>query len=263
MELVKETARYYERCQNMEVFHSYFSIHQQPIFRYIGNTESDTYLSFDNKNLLLGAEDPRPFVLNKNRCVLTQRYTGCFKNVEQYIVNIDSNEITRYMVNEPDFFYGKNWSPFVYNDELYIIHGFDPFILIKNNTVVAKIYTDLPKQVENSFCQYRGGTNGIQINNTIIGVGHRTFDYHNHVPFIWLLDMENKTILIADMLYNNRFSLADPTSLWVENDQLYLSIFESSKRWNYDNLHVTSLIFKLDTSKLKDLMTNVHVYKLE
>jgi hypothetical protein len=41
-------------------------------------------------------------------------------------------------------------------------------------------------------------------------------------------------------------TINDPTSLWIENDNFYLSIFESSKRWHDDNLNCRSLIYKIN-----------------
>lgn len=256
MELIKETKKHYNIPKQIEVFQSYYNLNE-PIFRFINENQDDSYLSYKNiflLNNLKGLEDPRPFILNNKRYILTQKWNGCFENIKMYIINVDTNEYKEYIVNEPNFFYGKNWVPFVYNNELYIIYGFDPFIILKDGNVIVKINTNLEKQNGVNFCQYRGGTNGIQIDdNIIIGFGHRTINTTTHIPFLWKLDIKNRRLIINNINYNNYFNIIDPTSLWIENNNYYLSICESSNRWDYNNLDIYSRIFKIDISKLNQL----------
>ena len=207
-------------------------------------------------------EDPRPFKLNNNEYIVTQRFHGNFSTVENYIVNINTGENYLYKVNRPEFFYGKNWTPFAYNDELYILHRFDPFTIIKDGNIIVEFKTNLPI-CANNFCQYRGGSNGIQIDeNTVFGIGHRTYTLYDHVPFIWIIDFKNRDVQIMDLVpFVKKERINDPTSLWKENDSIYLSIFESSKRWADYDLNCRSLIYKLNLNECIEKSKTSDYYK--
>ncbi len=252
MELVKERKMYYEKPINIDVFLSYFSLDSEPVYRKIYNNELDTKVILKNGFKFHG-EDPRPFVLDGKKYIITQRFNGSFETVQNFIVDVETGKEELYKVNKPNFFYGKNWSPFVYNNDLYILHRFNPFTILKNGQVIIEFNTYLPKDSTN-FCQYRGGSNGICILDKIYGFGHRTLSQYDHIPFIWILDLNNKTVEIMNLKnFNPIQTINDPTSLWVENDNLYLSIFESSKRWHDYDLYCRSLIYKIN---LQDCILN-------
>ncbi len=261
MELVKEIKMFYSKPVNIDVFHSYFSLNGEPLFRRIYNKESDTKIILRNGNTFMG-EDPRPFKLNGKEFVVTQRFYGNFETVENYIVDINTGESTLYKVNRPNFFYGKNWTPFVYLNQLYILHRFDPFTLILNGEIIVEVKTNLPVDGTN-FCQYRGGSNGLQISQYIVvGIGHRTFTSYDHVPFIWKIDFEKKTLEIMNLVnFQKKERINDPTSLFEDNCQLYLSIFESSKRWHDPDLNCRSLIYKIDINKCVENSKSSDYYK--
>jgi hypothetical protein len=245
MELVKERKMFYEKPNNIDVFLTYFSLNSEPVYRKIYSNELETRVILRNNNSFHG-EDPRPFVLNGKQYVITQRFNGSFETVQNFIVDVNTGEDSLYKVDRPHFFYGKNWTPFVHYNELYILHRFDPFTILKNGQVIIEFNTNLPKDGTN-FCQYRGGSNGISIYDKIYGIGHRTLSQYDHIPFIWILDLTNRTVEIMNLKNFKKIeTINDPTSLWIENDNFYLSIFESSKRWHDDNLNCRSLIYKIN-----------------
>ncbi len=246
MDLIKEKKFYYDKPENINVFYSYFSVEGEPIYRTIGKNEDNNIIKLRN-NMLFNGEDPRPFKLANEEYIVSQRFHGDFKTVENYIVNVNKGDNYLYKVNRNNFFYGKNWTPFVYNNELYILHRFDPFTVIKNGNIIIEIQMNLPND-STDFCQYRGGSNGLQIDdNIVVGFGHRTYTNYDHMPFIWILDFKNKTIEIMNLInYEKKERINDPTSLWKENNQIYLSIFESSKRWHDHDLNCRSLIYKIN-----------------
>ena len=241
----------YNRLSFIETFycfHSYTSLDSPPFYRFYNNDDNlDTKICLNN-NIFFNGEDPRPFILNNITYVLSQRFVDNFDNIQNYIVNVETGEYQLYKINIPNFSYGKNWTPFVYENELYIIQKFDPFTLIKNGNIIIQFDTNLPKF--NNFCEYRGGSNGIEINKGIIvGVGHKTIKYDYHLPFLWVIDFNKNTVEIMDLInYEYTQTLNDPTSLWIDNktNKIYLSIFESSAFWDICPIYCRSLIYEID-----------------
>jgi len=185
-------------------------------------------------------EDPRLFLWKGHRYLLSQRFVGSFDTVIQTLVNVDTGERAPYIVygDEP-FSYGKNWAPFVFNDELYMIHSFGPLRILKDNRVWKEVENPVVPKVcypgGKPFCMFRGGTNGVQVNpTTVIGIGHATIYQPTvmHTPTFWRINFEKGTFEMAVFKgYRPLYAIADPTSLWVEDGEMYLSMFESSKDW--------------------------------
>lgn len=224
------------KSQPFNVFHSFFSLNDEPIYRSILNDEHlSSQIVLPNGNRFTG-EDPRLFVLNGRRYVLTQRFITDMKTVEQYVVDVESGSATQYLVSEPDFFYGKNWTPFVYNDKLWIIHCFDPFTLLCDGKVVVQMpLYGLDKSFYDNFTAYRGGTNGMEVRpGVFVGVGHQTVDKRTHKPFRWELDFNTMTVDISDMDIPSQNSLCDPTSIFIDetDSRMYVSFYEGNAVWN-------------------------------
>jgi hypothetical protein len=251
MNLIKENV--YHRNNKYDLFHcfhSYISLDKEPFYRFFGEEQLETKISLNN-NLFFHGEDPRPFILDKKSYVLSQRFIDTFDNIENYIVNTETGESKLYLVNRDNFSYGKNWTPFVYNNELYIIQKFDPLTIIKNGNIIMELNTNLP--VFNNFSQYRGGTNGIEFdNNKVIGFGHKTIKLDHHIPFIWILDFNKNVFEIMDLSdFQYKEKLNDPTSLWHDetSNKYYLSIFASSDLWSYYPIYGRSLIYEININE--------------
>ena len=261
MELIKEI-EYNRDSSIFKVFVSYYSLNEDPIYRVIENNDHyNSYIKYNDYTLI--GEDPRPFILNNERFFISQRYINSIEKMEQNIVHFNTGVLYKYIMNDENFNYGKNWAPFVYNNKLYLIHCFDPFTVISNNDVILKVATDLEKCRSDNFTGYRGGTNGIEYNNYIFGIGHFTPCYDDHTPFIWVIDSKKNTLEIAKLTsYEPKYCLADPTSLWKDNNDIFMSIFESSKGWFNTDVKCLSRIYKLDFEKLYNDMKLESSYKL-
>ena len=260
MEHIKDI-QYNRDSHIFKVFVSYYSLDEEPIYRIIENNDHyNSYVVYNDKRII--GEDPRPFILNNQRYFISQRYINSIEKMEQNIVNCATGETYRYLLNFDNFNYGKNWAPFVYNDSLFLIHCFDPFTIIYNNNVLIKIDTGLEKCKSDNFTGYRGGTNGIHYKHYIFGIGHFTPCYDDHTPFLWVIDTHKTTLEIAKISsYKAIFSLADPTSLWIEDNTIYCSIFESSLGWFKNNVQCLSRIYKIDFEKLYNDMKEEESYK--
>lgn len=258
MDLVKETK--YERDNSKFVaFIAHFS-DDEIAYRIIRNNEHYNSTVCIKNGREVSGEDPRPFILHNQRYILSQYMVDTIKNMHINVVNYDTGEQSRYVVNEPDFNYGKNWVPFVFNDLLYIIYRFDPFTVICNGNIIVSVPTNLPKCSIDNFTSYRGGTNGMVSSGAdgryIFGIGHNAPVLEDHFPFIWVIDTVDNTLEIADLEeYNRMYILADPTSIWNADDgaghaSTYVSIFESSHSWWKESCSCASRIYKLDFATL-------------
>jgi len=248
MNLIKQNDYSRIDCDDdLNAFHSYLSLDSNPFYRSLKKEQLITKIHLNN-GITFHGEDPRPFFLNGKKYVLTQRFVNNFDDMQNYIVDVDTGEYTLYTVNSPNFSYGKNWTPFVYNNELYIIQKFDPLTIIKDGNIILELDTGLP--TFNNFSQYRGGTNGIEISDgKIIGIGHKTLELDFHLPFIWILNFKSKTFEIMDIVtYNYTQRLNDPTSLWKDDlsGKFYISIFESSCLWFCRPIYCRSLIYEIE-----------------
>uniref|UniRef100_A0A6C0KST1 Uncharacterized protein n=1 Tax=viral metagenome TaxID=1070528 RepID=A0A6C0KST1_9ZZZZ len=262
MDFVKEII--YNRDTNkFIVFVSYYSLNE-PIYRVIENNDHfNSYIEFNGKRVI--GEDPRPFILNNQKTFISQRFVDGIHTMNQNIVNYESGNSYKYIVKINNFNYGKNWTPFVVNNNLFFIHCFDPFTLIHNNEVIIKIATNLEKCVSDNFTSYRGGTNGLVYNNYIFGIGHFTPCFDDHRPFLWVIDLNKNTFELGQISdYKNKqiYSLGDPTSLWIENRDIYCSIFESYKGWYHLDTKCISRIFKIDFDNLYGNIKNEKSYKI-
>ena len=112
----------------------------------------------------------RSLLPGQQTSLLTQshrRFVGSFDTVIQTLVNVDTGERAPYIVyGDKPFSYGKNWAPFVFNDELYMIHSFGPLRILKDNRVWKEVENPVVPKVcypgGKPFCMFRGGTNGAQ-----------------------------------------------------------------------------------------------------
>ena len=255
--------------EDFHVFHAYFSKGEEPIYRSIVNNDHLGSKVILRNGLSFWGEDPRPIVMNNRKYVLTQRYVNKIYDVQNYVVDIETGEAELYKVDEPDFFYGKNWSPFVYQNKLWIINRFDPFTLLCDGKVMHQYTckTNLPI-ANNNFTQYRGGANGIEVSDGVIfGIGHNTNHSRQpirHVPYIWVLDFNVTTLSLMDMPdFPSDYNLCDPTSLWVEDEKMYVACYEGPDIWSTENQDYISSIYRVDYKKcIEKYSANAQVFQL-
>lgn len=261
MELIKQVN--YDRPEpsgQFKVFVSYYSL-DEVVYRIIENCNYyQSYTLINNKPVII--DDCRLFLHNGKRCIHTSVFEGSIANMVHYIIDYETGEKIIYIVNEPNFSYGKNWASIVNNNKLFFIHSFDPFTVIHDGQVVLKIPTEIAKCESDNFCGYRGGTNGLVYNEYIYGIGHYTPCYDIHDPFLWVLNLKEATLelgIIED--YPNLYPISDPTTLWTENGETYASIFESSKGWFHLDCKCESRVYKINFEELYNKMKTAKSYK--
>jgi hypothetical protein len=153
---------------------------------------------------------------------------------------------------------GKNWSPFVYRDEIYFVHEFSPFRVLKltnrmniltDNVAylekVMEIKLTLPLSKSDNYCVARGGSNGLELNDGVVmGFGHsndliKTSDNITaltHRPFIWKIDFSKVNVSIEriEFKWDESYHIIDPTSFYKKDNKYFLVTCETEGNWWQD-----------------------------
>ena len=148
---------------------------------------------------------------------------------------------------------GKNWGPFVYQDEIYFVHEISPFRVVKlQGNVIYEVFTEKVKSEINPIDRYpviRGGTNGLDIGNGLImgfchtnrsgkdNLSNSQTDSIHKPDYAWTVDMQNNKVEILSVTYNweDEFKVIDPTSFFIKDGQRYLMTTETNHHWgNHD-----------------------------
>lgn len=212
----------------------------------------------DSKNILndtqeIGTgEDPRAFLWNGVPCISTIVYSY----EHGYFTRLFHTEFSKWFTLFPpkEVKPGKNWTPFTIGENLYFIHEFTPFRVLKARPLNSKhdnfLFFDTvaefpvpPVPSVDGYATLRGGSNGVIIKDSIIGFGHTNefigesrFENIIHRPFLWEIKtgMEFKAVTYPSITspFDGSYMIVDPTSLFLENNVLYLMTCETQYPWN-------------------------------
>jgi len=223
-------------------------------YRYIFNHDAyNSVIKLGNEMCIKG-EDPRPFVRNGKRYLISFIFVGNFATTPHFLVNYDTGEYEKYIVNEPNFFYGKNWGPFVTPDQsLYIIHAFDPFTILKDGRVLFSKETHLEKKKSDNFCKWRCCSNGTIHKELIYGFGHSD-ELNSYEPFIWVIDTKNLTLKISKFSYDfEGYTMSHFTSIWKEDNETYVGVWDLDQDVSIEqDIKTRTSIFKFNFEKLTE-----------
>jgi len=154
---------------------------------------------------------------------------------------------------------GKNWSPFVYQSQLFFVYSLLPLRILKCELPSGNLHwvygVEASHDSKISMMNLggilkRGGTNGVVFDNFVYGVG-RTTRYENincsgvnhahvaqHYPFLWrfhtsLLDSarvisNDGDIEFREIRHPFAHGVNDPASLFVHNSSLYVTVSSCS-----------------------------------
>ena len=194
-------------------------------------------------NTLIGrGEDPRAFDLLGIPACYSVMFTGNEFIPQLYIKSDDTWDCIQINMGD-NLRPGKNWAPFVYDNEIYFVHEISPFRVVKlAGDVVYSVFTqDLPTEIQplDSYSTLRGGCNGLDIgNNLVVGFGHDNYastrDSIRHRPFGWCIDMlkQNVDIVNVNFEWDDRFNIIDPTAFIMKDGQYYLMTCETERAWH-------------------------------
>jgi hypothetical protein len=212
-------------------------------------------------------EDPRCFFLNGYPCVYAIVFNTTHGWLNKIYLGITNRWYTLWLPR--NLSQGKNWTPFVRNNEIYFIHEFAPFRLLKielenleDSFLKATVVYELDNTGETSgtdgYSIYRGGSNGLESGNIIYGFGHtnrRNDQGHvEHRPFLWQFDFRS-TPTISEFKPNDfekSLAIVDPTSLLSVRGTHFLVTCESQLHWQYGAGGGRICLYKIDTESLRE-----------
>jgi len=192
----------------------------------------DNYNLIYRKEITKG-EDPRTFVFNGKPYSLT--WDPNHQNILKYklIDLIDEKVIDLNIENLPPSHIsvlGKNWMTVQRDGELYIILTIDPEINILHCDVKTgdcswvTPFDNVKRGLVIS--QNRGGSPFIfhKELDMYIGLGHRTYNYERHTPYLYTLSKDFKTSFIGEDIQTGRTVVEDPLSIYEHNEKIYCCV---------------------------------------
>jgi len=211
------------------------------------NSWKDTVVVMDDDRVIGSGEDPRAFMWRGSPCCSAQTFNAGHGFINKiYVKNLDKWLI---LIPPDGIAPGKNWTPFVREDELYFIHGFSPFRVLKAKLLsendgflvldtVAEHSIRTPQSFDN-FSRYRGGANALQFGDLIVGIGHtnelRGADSTTmiHRPFVYVYKPDQSvTYCDFDFEFPDTYNIVDPTAFYLQDGTLFLTTCETELVWD-------------------------------
>lgn len=206
-------------------------------------------------------EDPRAFYWRDSPCVSAVSYSRNHGQINKIYIQRSNRWIT--LIPPRKLKPGKNWAPFVKENELYFVHAYSPFRVLKARfldeadpfmvlDVVASHAIRTPRSFD-KFSMFRGGSNGLQVGGKIVGVGHtnqrmdRAGDSMVHRPFLFVYAPEQYlSYYTFDFDFPERYRIVDPTSLFMKSGRLHMVTCETEFVWDRTPQRGRSCLYQLE-----------------
>lgn len=187
-----------------------------------------------SNEFVTSGEDPRCFLFNNAPYALT--WKPYFLNnvivLDYKLINLRTKQITILKIEEippsPLSVLGKNWMPLVKDNELYIVISLEPQLLIVKADVLSGkcnwVVGDFRGAIDVTLS--RGGTPLIYCNELkkYIGLGHRSYSSHHHMPFFYTLSNDFTNVEIGDDIDTGKMFVQDPQSIFKLDDKYFCCI---------------------------------------
>jgi hypothetical protein len=257
-----QTFLWHNGALKAKVFHSFAPTQNPPGYRVVYKIHEKgfpTYLEaisvtpkFDQMNgthLSLGpGEDPRAFHWNRSSYCLTWQHKG--SDWDHRMINLDTGQ--EFPLNHcVRGFRGKNWSPLVYKNRLYVVYVIDPELIWFEYDLNDGCKPP-PEQKIEKVTGWRGGSNFVPYDRTsMITIGHQTVNGNTHHPYLIHIDMEtNQTSRVE--LARKSPGILDPTSLWQSKDN----------RFWMGGVHTSGCWFPLYFNECDHCSFNMSIYEI-
>tara|TARA_R110000824_G_scaffold101327_3_gene240710 strand:+ start:5175 stop:6023 length:849 start_codon:yes stop_codon:yes gene_type:complete len=199
----------------------------------------DKDLNLVESNMSVQGEDPRCFLYCGTPYALTwdpQSIDSILGHVFFYkVINLLDGEVTILDIDgfptTPTPLLGKNWIPLERENKLYFVITIDPQIcILECDLNTGKCTWETPIDMVKGDLQItisRGGTPLIfnEESQLYFGLGHRTYNCHNHSAFVYTLTKDFKTATIGgDIATEFSTGVNDPLSIFQKDDKTYCCI---------------------------------------
>ena len=174
----------------------------------------------NKKYKIKGYEDSRCIILNDYLYLIVSTFAESINYCQIGIIKINCNKLNNKYIIPDDFNlvtpsylkhgYQKNWMPFVYNSQLYLVYSINPHKILHcdlntyNLTEISNVFNNkIPKNI-------RGGSNIILYNsnrfkNVYLGLGHiKRNMFYTHIFYIFNCEYPFQVIGIS-----NEFIIGD------------------------------------------------------
>ena len=211
-----------------------------------------TSISYDGK-LIGSGEDPRAFEYLENPACYSTMFTKNLGFINRIALKDSASWKWKYLIDfDIDLKPGKNWSPFVYKNEIYFVHEFNPFRVLKlsnnfNNDTIGSlsnfysVKTNSSISIFDNYSIYRGGSNALEIKEGLfLGFGHINTTHNNS----GLLLPSLNSVMLSTL---NKIGINQKT-FFSPNDNSLKSIIHRPFGWLFDikNLKHTFLNLQFD-----------------
>lgn len=236
--------------------------------RLISKTNKTDYIStiFDIHNNKLGnggTEDYRYIIFNEELYIIMNGLPKNSKQRQMYLYNIKKNELCQLYIKNYDVknIYQKNWTPYVYKNELYFIYSFSELCVVKlKNEITGEcelVYGNPSLFTDKTIF---GGTNLVNWKNDLfIGFAHTRSPWYS-VPIIF--DAKNYKYITT----TTHMKIKPPFEIKLLENKIVQYPYHFTKCQDKYELSVChqdfySIKYKISTDKVDRLFTNLLNYK--
>lgn len=214
----------------------------------------------------LGA-DPRMVSNNKDAYAYIVGY-GEAKH-PAFLYKESNNSLTP-LKGPENFDWGKNWQPFLKDDQLFIVHELTPFSIYKIdlNTyeLTRSTYIDsnlsLPAHYTH-HTMFRGGANAFTENGKLHGLGRASAQPYKHLPFYWTSENNEAPSISFTNDFNNiankGFNIIDPTCYFKTDDNTFIGLACSETVW-FHTQNFLNLLLVVDTNNQYEQLPTLDQY---
>ncbi len=212
-------AKHYHNNDNIEIYNDRTLTGKMII---TNNNITDTLLfNINNNNCKFGGtEDYRYIIFNNNFYIICNGMPKDSKHIQMYIYNVNNNILTKLFIKNVNTSnnHQKNWVPYIYNNELYLIFSFIELCVLKVINIDSGeceiVYGNI-NNFKNNIKDVFGGTNLIEWkDNLLIGFGHSRSPWYS-VPIIF--DPINYKLTFGNrFIINSPFKLIKPKNIIVQ-----------------------------------------------
>tara|TARA_Y100000593_G_C4305126_1_gene335360 strand:+ start:1434 stop:2255 length:822 start_codon:yes stop_codon:yes gene_type:complete len=204
-------------------------------------------------------EDPRSFIYNGEPHILTwdpSPNPAGGGNVFYYkVINAISGKVTTLSIENVPVtkvtILGKNWIPMVKDNILYFVVTVDPQLCVLRCDLDDGLCTwETPYELIRGGLQItisRGGTSLIpgRHGDSYIGLGHRTYDCHNHSAFLYMVSKDFSKTFIGPDIPTAKKGISDPLSIYEKDDKIYCCIAHAPRQLG-DTLEAVSSLYEIE-----------------
>lgn len=193
----------------------------------------DENLKLLKQDPITGGEDPRCFFYNDTPYALTWKPQGAAgsNHFIYKLINLKTEEITILKIEgvpeTPVSRLGKNWIPIVKDNCLFLVITMDPeLIVFKCDVSTGNCTWHTPYRDDLPITISRGGTCCLfdDEHGVFFGLGHRTYDCHNHQPYLYTISEDLQNITIGPDLLPSVKGVHDPLSLFKKDGKYFTSV---------------------------------------